>query len=148
MMVLLLIANTVVLTVWAFVNDYTGFFTERSAWEYCNPLLIVETVLIFMWFQNITFKSDMVKNFINGTAKYVFGIYLLHSSLLKFIPFEKLIFRNGILFWSQMFTVSTVIFAFCYIISAIYATAMYPVYKMLNKFMSKYEWDVKSMLNR
>lgn len=37
------------MTVWARINDYTGYAVERSAWEYCNPLVIASAVLVFLF---------------------------------------------------------------------------------------------------
>ncbi len=41
-----LLMTILIITGWAFLNERATLFTERSAWEYCNPLVIIEAVII------------------------------------------------------------------------------------------------------
>lgn len=83
---LLLIMSTCCLSFWAFANDYTGFFTERSAWEYCNPLVIFNAILIFNIFSRISIKQSRV---INSFAKASFMVFLLQNNFFKYINISK-----------------------------------------------------------
>ena len=44
----------ILLTAWAVWNDRIGFYTERSAWEYCNPIVILSAVKQYSLMDNAT----------------------------------------------------------------------------------------------
>ena len=145
---LLLLCNTLVLTIWAFVNDKTGFINERSAWEYCNPFLIVEAILIFKVFRQMTIKSLVLKKLILLTAQNVFGVFLLHTHFFKFFPAEKLNITNGIVLWGKILGISVLMFVICSVITYTYVIVMGPIHKLLEKMMRKYELIVLPKSNK
>ena len=80
-----------ILVIWARINDTVGFYTERSAWEYCNPIVILSAVLIFCLFAKMNFG---VNKFINRLANSTFTVYLLHGVFLPYIGIEKAVTGN------------------------------------------------------
>ena len=64
--------------VWARVNDKVGYFTERSAWEYCNPFVIAEAVFMFVLFSRIKLGVNKV---INTLAEGVFTVFFSTACL-------------------------------------------------------------------
>lgn len=141
-----LAANTLILTSWAFMNDKTGFLTERSAWEYCNPLLILETVLIFEIFLKIPIKNKVCAKGINVLAKGVFSIFLLHSCCFRFIPVEKLALGNFALLWVQLLTISIVIFLICYVVHCLYSIVMKPIHRVIDGLLGELVLTVPKMV--
>lgn len=64
-----------VLVFWARCNDRIGFFTERSAWEYCNPFVIGEAVCLFLLFEQQKPRYSRIVNYVAGGG----SIFLLHG---------------------------------------------------------------------
>lgn len=73
---MLLILIVLIIAFWAILNDFVGYSIERSAWEYCNPFVILEGIVIFLIFNNR--QIDYMKS-INKIAQGSFTVYLLHS---------------------------------------------------------------------
>lgn len=83
---ILLSVLTILLVLWAYCNDYIGFFTERSAWEYCNPLVILMAVLWFEIFVQFEIRYNKI---INRLAKASFMVFLLHSIFIEQLQIER-----------------------------------------------------------
>lgn len=41
-----LFSCVIIMTVWSAINDRIGFFTEKTTWEYCSPLVIMVAVCV------------------------------------------------------------------------------------------------------
>lgn len=61
-----LLSCVAIMTLWSAINDKIGYFTEKTAWEYCNPLVIVVAICAFLLFKRINIKN---RRFINSLAK-------------------------------------------------------------------------------
>lgn len=77
------------LTVWSKVD-------ENTAWEYCSPLVIAESIILFLIFLRIPMGNNKV---INRLARAAFSVFLLHSSLVPYAGIEKLTQENALLLW-------------------------------------------------
>ena len=73
-LLIVLLINTIILAVWGRLDETFGYnmfefvHVERNAWEYCNPLVIIQAVIIFLLFMRMQF----VNNAINKLAKAAF----------------------------------------------------------------------------
>lgn len=126
----LLLLDIVLMTVWAKLNDITGFFTERSAWEYCNPLVILEAVILFALFSKL--KIGVFKP-VNKFAECVFSVYLLHGLFLPYIHIKRFVQGNFFIMICHMFLSVTVIYLICWIIHFIYHLIANRVLKFLSE---------------
>ena len=119
------------ITGWAKLNDIIGYSIERTAWEYCNPLVILEAVIIFLIFNNIQMKT---KKYINMLAKGAFSVYLLHSVFIKKINIEVFVNDNFVILIAHILFTSIFIYLCCWIVYWLYSkTIMMLLYKIEEK---------------
>lgn len=94
-------------------NHNTYFYHRLS------PLVIIGALSVYMWFDQISIKQNILSNF----SKYTLGIYLVHAGVLDFI--NRIIFKNGITgialidIWAKFFIVLIISFIGAYTISKI-----------------------------
>lgn len=124
-----LLLDIVLMTAWARVNDITGFFTERSAWEYCNPLVILEAVILFILFSRV--KLGVIKP-VNILAEGVFSVFLLHGLFLPHIQIERFVKGNVFIMVGHMIISAIIIYLICWIVHMIYHFIMDYVFKFLS----------------
>lgn len=125
----------IVLMIWARFNDRIGcisYITAKSAWEYCNPLVIAEAALAFVLFDRISIGSNSV---INSISKCCFTVYLLHETLLSYIPVQSIIAKSTPV--ALLLIVGTVVavIGISWIVHLIYSSVMDPVFRMLKKMI-------------
>ena len=130
--VLSLIANVWVIVIWARVNDKIGYFTERSAWEYCNPLVIITAVLLFALFNKIDIGE---KKIINIPAEAVFSVFLLHHVFIPYLKIEQFVSGNIFVMIAHIIVSTIIVFTICMCVHFIYSLITKPIFKLLsNKF--------------
>ena len=117
-LVLGLMACVAAMTIWSVINDSIGYFTEKTAWEYCNPLVIMSAVCAFLLFKRINIKNN---KFINSLAKGSFTVYLIHDIFITHIGIEGFVNNNLIILLLHMVLSSTLIYLVCWIVYLIYS---------------------------
>ena len=120
--------------VWARVNDKTGFYTERSAWEYCNPVVIGEAILLFCLFSKIHIGVNK-KQACRGGIYGVSSAYDIYSSFTHRIICEGKTYYYGPaccwLCWWYIYW----LFCSAYSISSDYGSYLKKtIYQMFNSF--------------
>ena len=126
----LLLLNIVVLMVCTTITDYLNSSLIDAVWAYCNPLVIFETVIIFLIFRGIKMKSHKILNFF---ATGTISVYLLHTSLLKYIQIEKFVTGNAFLMLVHIFISCILIYLACFIVHVAYEFIMMPIHKLIDK---------------
>lgn len=116
---MLLILIVLIIAFWAILNDFVGYSIERSAWEYCNPFVILEGIVIFLIFNNR--QIDYMKS-INKIAQGSFTVYLLHSFFLRRSGIEKFVNANIIIMLVHIACVCIGIYFCCWIIFWVYSS--------------------------
>lgn len=125
-----LLMTILIITGWAFLNERATLFTERSAWEYCNPLVIIEAVIIFLVLKDMKpFHSKIV----NNLAKGCFTVFLLQNTFIRKLHIDKYINGNVLLLLFHLLLNCVVIYIICWIIYIIYTAITKPFLKMLEK---------------
>lgn len=119
-----------VLFLWAKMNDTTGFFTERSAWEYCNPILIFEAVTIFILFNKMHLG---VNGFINRFAEGAFTVFLLHDRFIKRIGIEHYVKENVIIMILHIIVSVVVIYFVCFLAHIVYYRVENRLFSLLSQ---------------
>lgn len=128
-LLLTLLGTIVLLVAWARVNDKVGFFTERSAWEYCNPFVILTAVLVFLLFS----KIDMgVNKVINKLAEGVFSVFLLHNTFIPYLRIEQFVTGNVFLMLLHIIFCCVVLYLICLVAHKIYHLIIDPIFKVLS----------------
>ena len=124
-----LILCVVAMMAWARVNDKIGFLTERSAWEYCNPLVIAEAAIIFCLFQ----KNDIGTNkVINKLAEGVFTVFLLHHIFLPYLKIERFVTGNPAIMVLHVIGSVVAIYIVCWVVHLLYHLIADPIFKALS----------------
>ena len=113
-----LLACVIIMTVWSALNDRIGYFTEKTAWEYCNPLVIVSAVCIFLLFKRINIKNSKL---INSLAKGSFTVYLIHINLVTHVGVKLFVNKNIFFLLLHMALSSALIYFVCWIIYLVYS---------------------------
>lgn len=113
-----LLACVATMTIWSVINDSIGYFTEKTAWEYCNPLVIMSAVCIFLLFKRINIKNS---KFINSLAKGSFTVYLIHGIFITHIGVESFVNKNIFFLLLHMALSSALIYFVCWIVYLIYS---------------------------
>lgn len=126
--IVLLFINVSIFVGWTIVNDRTGFFSERSAEEYCNPIIIGLAIIYFRIFSNIDLGSNKI---INELSKGSFTVFLLHYSFLKQINIEKIVQLKLPIMLICMFVSVIGIYLFCWAIYKIYNKTIYRLVKLI-----------------
>ncbi len=108
------------------IADFSLFvFLKESSVKYIkifgrfdNPFIIIESVLIFMFFRSINFKSAMV----NRIASTTLGVYLIHEHkimrnwLWSLFGTDKRDFYNSNLYFINLLLIILLVFATCSVI--------------------------------
>lgn len=106
------------MTIWSVINDRIGYFTEKTAWEYCNPLVIMSAVSAFLLFKRIKIKNS---NIVNSLAKGSFTVYLIHINLVTHVGVKFFVNNNIFILILHMALSSALIYFVCWIVYLIYS---------------------------
>lgn len=129
-LICILICCVLVLIAWARVNDVTGYLAERTAWDYCNPVVILESVVILILFTRIDIGTIRL---VNTIAKACFTVYLLHPAMLPFVPVAAIVNENPAIMLLKIFAYSAAIFAASWLFYLGYSFVTDPVFRLLRK---------------
>lgn len=131
------------LTVWAYANDYFGYSLERSAWEYCNPLVIMECWLVLVLFLKIDIGYNKI---INQLSKATFTVFLIHFMLLRYWNFENIVKQNTIVMCVKITVISISVYLICWVVDFIYKnTFVFLLSKIEKKIPLCYRIEVDSI---
>lgn len=113
-----LLSCVVTITIWSVMNDIIGYYTEKTAWEYCNPLVIMSAVCSFLLFKRIKMGYSKI---INLLAKGSFTVYLIHGILITRIGVEGYVNKNIFIVALHMILSSALIYFVCWVVYLIYS---------------------------
>lgn len=116
-LVICLLGCVVVTLLWARMNDEIGFFEERSAWEYCNPIVVLEAVILFLLFEKMNIKTNRV---INKLSEGAFSVFLLHGIILPYIRVAKFVNSNVALMMLHLVISCIIIYIVCWFVHVLY----------------------------
>lgn len=125
--IIIITSLTSIIMVWARINDNIGFRTIRSAWEYCNPLVVLLAMYIFKLFQSFNIECL----WINNLSKASFSVFLLHSFFLKYFHIEQFVTRNIVFMLIHIVLCVVIIYLACWIIHIIYELISTPIIDLL-----------------
>lgn len=128
-LVICLIVDVLVLVLWARINDKTGFFAERSSWEYCNPLIIFEAVIIYVLFNRIKLGVNKVINYL---AEGVFTVFLLHQVFIPHLQIEKFVTGNTFIMILHILGCAIILYLGCWVVHKIYQWISGPLFHNLS----------------
>lgn len=116
----------------ALVNTvYANIFFGRAT-SYCNPFVVIQTVAIFVVFQNLRVQSKVINEF----ASCAFGVYLLHSVFLPYVQIEKHVTGKMWVIPIHIIVSAILIFAASAAVYWIYQKMLNPIFKWCQKKLS------------
>lgn len=81
------LACVIIIVFWAYRNTY-------NAYEYCNPVVVIEALSVFLLFLKIKIPEGHLTNIINTISKCSFSVYLLHGYFIRYIKIETYVRRR------------------------------------------------------
>lgn len=130
-LLLVLFCCTLSLILWARVNDKIGYFTERSAWAYCNPLIVFESILIFLIFRDIHINSKVINKLAEGT----FTVFLIHNYFLPYLRIGSYVTKSIFILCGHLLLSVLVIYLVCWFVHIGYHFMADPVFRKLSDFI-------------
>lgn len=125
------IVNLSILVFWSYVDKSAHAEGGLNAYEYCNPLVILESVILLISFLKIKLKNNCV----NDLSRACFTMYLLHAFAYSFVDIKSIVNSSPVSMLFQIAGLGIVTYLSCYIIYKIYAYLTNP---FLNFFKSKW----------
>ncbi len=128
--ILLLIISVSLITIWAEFNNIFPSTRMRSAWVHHNPIVILYALLLFILFNKIKIKS----NIINTSAKSVYTCFLAHCHIIMLVSIPVYVQKtlSEMLLHYLIFTIlSYIIFWLCWFL---YDLITQRIYKELDKY--------------
>ncbi len=124
------LACVFVLVIWARINDKTGYLSERSGWEYCNPVVIFSGMLIIELFR----RWDIgCKKWINAIASAAFSVFLFHGIIIQYLRIESFVNRNLFVMLAHIACSVVLIYGASFVAHVIYHAVMNPIWKVIEK---------------
>lgn len=109
------------------ILNYIGNVIKNIVFSYDNPILIIQSIFYFFFFESLIFKNRVI----NKISKYVFGIYLVHENPL-ITPF----FYKWLGFTKDFYTISVIPKIFiCAIIIFIVSLVIEIIRSLIFKFI-------------
>lgn len=134
---LLLIILSVLLA-WSYIESILKL-RNIVAWNYDNPLIILQAAIVFLIFKNINKEIKII----NELAKASFTVFLIHTTFFRFLNIKDAVNYNFIEMTVNIIISSICIYLIGYLIYKIYHFAT----KYVIKFISKYTEKINISLN-
>lgn len=129
-LMLAFIGNTLLLTGWSIAGRIIHLPLHQGAWEYCNPLVIINSILLFQFLRKLPAKTSKL---INKLAEGAFTTFLLHSSFLRYFNIPKMVAGNPLVMVGHMLFTAVCIYLLCWCAYFIYNLITKPIFKWIEK---------------
>lgn len=106
-----------------------GNISSSSAFSYCSPLVIIQTVATFAVFQNMQFYSKTI----NVIASCSFGVYLFHQFFYQFCNIQRFVTGNPLLIPAHIVLCALLIYTASALIYWAYQKAFEPIFGWLKR---------------
>ncbi len=107
---------------------------ESVAWNYDNPLVIIEAVLLFLIFKNLKIGSSKVINTLSAAS---FTVYLVHVRFLPLCNIQAFAEGSPVLLVISMLISAAGIYVAGFVIYMIYSFCTKPLISLLDKTWQK-----------
>ncbi len=124
------------LAVYLWSKSYRG-----TAWAYCNPLVVLQAVSVFLLARNWKIQSRLINSFSAGT----YTSYIIHRRFLRFCKIPQAAHLHPVLLLAHVLVCSVCIFLISWVCSLAYNAAEKPLRKWLEKCLGK--WNIAPELS-
>ena len=114
-----------------------GSFNSSIAWSYCNPIVILEAIAIFLFFRQIDLKSKLV----NNLSKSTFTCFLFHNIILDKYGISSAVGGTVIYMISHIVFTCVTIYLISFFVFQIWNVVSKPIEKLLNNIFKKVKFD-------
>ena len=125
---LALVINVLLIFAWTQFDAKHGI--SSAGWDYCNPLIISEAVLLFLFFRKINLG---VRPWINEFSKAAFTVYIFHEHVIRYVQAQKYVQISARATLIHLFLVVVGILLASFIIYEIYNFLMKPLMNFISK---------------
>lgn len=129
-LIVMYVITIALLTLWSMTNVLFGIEIAPIAWEYCNPLVVLSAILVFLIFKQMPIGYNKI---INSIAKGSFTVFLGHSLFLPYIGIEKYCNSNIGFLLLHIILSCLIIYIICWIMYIIYEAITAPIFRWLEK---------------
>lgn len=126
---ILLIVVSVIAATSYFAHRRNGF-SLGVEYSYCNPLVVISAVVIFLLFVQTDLKTSRI---INRLARASFTAYLLHPWIIKLVPFEKIMNLSPAEMVASMVVLLICIYLICWIVHEVWNIISKPIIRKLER---------------
>ena len=125
----MIIINSTVLVLWTFLDYNSGL-------SYCNPLVILQAVIVFLIFKDLKMNNS---NVINTLAKSVFTMFIVHGLFLGKIHIKEVVTGNPTVIYllghlvASFCLVFAISFIAYYIYNRVIGLIMSPIYRYIER---------------
>ncbi|MBR5089249.1 MAG: acyltransferase [Ruminiclostridium sp.] len=110
-----------------------------TAYNYEHPLVIIESVLVFLLFRNINMAGNSV---INKLAVASFPAYLIHMNLLEYCGIDRFVQENPALLTAHILGCTIVMYLISFVLYLIYDLVTKPLFAVIAKHWKKRTYSV------
>lgn len=125
--------STLIIFVWSIACEHLVTFGLRSAWEYCNPLVVLQAVSLFLIFKKFLFHNT----FVNRMAKSVFTCFLVHGRLLGYMRIEEFVLKAPHVMLLHMLITAIILYSIGWCVWWIYNACSKKVVKGIGAWIEK-----------
>lgn len=129
--VLICVLTIALIFIWAVAGDYLPKQGLRSAWVYCNPLLILLSVSFFRLFSKMHFRSL----FVNTLAKSSFTCFLVHQYIIVFFRIDDYVNTSFYILLLHIIVTVISIYLICWCIWKVYDFIIQPLVSKTDKYL-------------
>lgn len=115
--------------------DNVMHHSQHSSWAYCNPLLVIEAVLVFQIFRNFRIKESKI---INRLASASFSVYILHTKVIRYVNTAAFVNRNPLVMVAHLVGCCLALYLISWIVFEIYSLIEKPIYSKISQHWKKY----------
>lgn len=126
---LIFLVNVIVIDLWSRVGELS---VENSAWEYCNPVVIINAAIIFVLFRRLRMGNVV---WINRLGAGAYTVYLLHMVLIRFLDIEKAVNSSLAFMLCHMIISAVAIYLMCWLFYLGYKKISDPIWRFLMKYI-------------
>lgn len=126
--IIALCGTVLILTMWSYLDKFTGYEVEPNAWEYINPLVIIEALLVFMLFN----RKKTHNKIINKLSSACFAMYLLHPIAINNLDIRSIVSNSPFIVLGLMILCATGTFVLCFLVDFLWAITVGKVFRNIN----------------
>lgn len=125
-----LVGCVVVLTLWS-------RWDTRTAWAYCNPVVILEATCVLLLSNKMSFSSRGI----NTLAKSSFTCFLIHTPLLGLLDIERAVGAGPVLLLGHMLISAVGIYLICWCVHICYNWCAKPIVRIAERILQRARID-------